>query len=104
VRPDEGEPGGDSLRPLPGLDRLDELAGSIRAAGLDVTIDHDAAAAAPLPAGVDLSAYRIVQEALTNTLRHADASHAAVIVRTADGMLDLEIRDDGSALSGAAAG
>jgi signal transduction histidine kinase len=95
VRPDEDGVDGDRLRPLPGLDRLDELAGSMRAAGLDVTIDRDAGATAPLPAGVELCAYRIVQEALTNTLRHAAASRADVTVRTADGILDLEIRDDG---------
>ncbi len=95
VRPDDGDGDGDPLRPLPGLDRLDELAGSMRAAGLDVTVDRAGLDAAPLPAGVDLSAYRIVQEALTNTLRHAAASRADVSVRSADGLLELDIRDDG---------
>ncbi len=105
VRPDAGEGSGDPLRPLPGLDRLDELAGSMRAAGLDVTIDRDGGAAAALPAGVDLSAYRIVQEALTNTLRHAGAKRADVAVRVGDGVLDLDVRDDGrGAPAGAANG
>ena len=102
VRP--GEEDGDPLRPLPGLERLDELAASMRAAGLEVTIDRDAAAGAPLPAGVDLSAYRIVQEALTNTLRHAAASHALVTVRSADGQVELDIRDDGRGAALAAGG
>ncbi len=95
VQPDEDEAGGDALRPLPGLDRLDELAGSMRAAGLDVTIDRDGLPETPLPAGVDLSAYRIVQEALTNTLRHAAATHAGVTIRTTGEILDLVICDDG---------
>ena len=48
-----------------------------------------------MPAGVDLSAYRIVQEALTNTLRHADASRAEVTIRAGSDLLELEILDDG---------
>jgi signal transduction histidine kinase len=48
-----------------------------------------------LPAGVDLSAFRIVQEALTNTLKHAQASRASVIIRRSHGGLDVEIADDG---------
>jgi signal transduction histidine kinase len=110
VRPDEDEDErageGDPLRPLPGLDRLDELADSMRAAGLDVTVDRAGLDATPLPAGVDLSAFRIVQEALTNTLRHAAASHAGVRLHTVDGLLELDIRDDGRgpAAGGSAAG
>ncbi|WP_202918963.1 sensor histidine kinase [Saccharothrix deserti] len=76
----------------PGLDRLADLVEPLRAAGLRVEITHESA---PLPAGVDLSAYRIVQEALTNTLRHAQASRAEVLVRNDSGVLDLEVRDDG---------
>jgi len=97
VRPDEGSGDGDSLRPPPGLDRLDALAESMRAAGLDVTIERGGAAAPlpALPAGVDLSAYRIVQEALTNTLRHAAAGHAVVSAAVTDGVLELDVRDDG---------
>jgi signal transduction histidine kinase len=80
----------------PGLDRLAELAGTLRAAGLEVAVRHeDAEATGPLPAGVDLSAYRIVQEALTNTLRHAGASRAEITVRAVDGMLELDVFDDG---------
>ena len=49
----------------------------------------------PLPRTLDLSAYRIVQEALTNVLKHAGASHAEVVVRHRPDALQLEIRDDG---------
>jgi signal transduction histidine kinase len=56
---------------------------------------HREGAEDALPAGVDLSAYRIVQEALTNTLRHAGASRAAVTVRSAPGLLELDVLDDG---------
>ena len=93
VRP--GPDDDDPLRPRPGLDRLDELAASVRAAGLDVTVHDDGRSSVSLPAGVDLSAYRIVQEALTNTLRHAGASHVDVSVRAGGGAIELEIRDDG---------
>ncbi|OKI33236.1 two-component sensor histidine kinase [Saccharothrix sp. CB00851] len=76
----------------PGLDRLADLVEPLRAAGLHVDVRRDPV---PLPAGVDLSAYRIVQEALTNTLRHAHASRADVVVRNDSGVLELEVRDDG---------
>jgi signal transduction histidine kinase len=57
---------------------------------------HVQGKAASLPPGVDLSAYRIVQEALTNTLKHAGASHAKVVVHYRDDELVLEITDDGA--------
>ena len=82
--------------PQPGLDRLDELVAQVRAAGLAVGISVEGAPR-PLPAGVDLSAYRVVQEALTNTLKHADATRADVAVRYRDEALDVEVRDDGEA-------
>jgi signal transduction histidine kinase len=90
-----------------GLDRLEELAGSLRAAGLEVELRRTGASpAGSVPSGVDLSAYRIVQEALTNTLRHAQASRVVVTVREAADMLELEIRDNGrgGALTEPAAG
>lgn len=82
--------------PQPGLDRLDELAAQVRAAGLDVTVTVDGLPAA-LPAGIDLSSYRIIQEALTNTLRHARARAAEVTVRCRSGALEIEVVDDGKA-------
>ncbi len=80
--------------PLPGLGRLDSLVEQVRATGLAVSLEIQGAPRV-LPAAVDLSAYRIVQEALTNTLKHASAEHASV--RVAYGKeLALEVRDDGS--------
>jgi signal transduction histidine kinase len=69
----------DSTRhaPQPTLDRLDELVGKVRAAGLAVTSDT-AGEPRPLPPGVDLSAYRIVQEALSNAMRHAPGAAVRV--------------------------
>ena len=66
----------------------------------DVTVDragdaHSALGGSPLPRGVDLSAYRIIQERLTNTLKHAHASHADVTVRYGSNELQIEILDDG---------
>ena len=90
VRPDAG---GEPAGPQPGLDRLGELAAPLRAAGLEVELRREAPG--PLATGVDLSAYRIVQEALTNTLRHAGATRAEVVVQAASGVLDLDVRDDG---------
>ncbi len=79
--------------PQPGLARLDGLIDQVRATGLDVALEIEGALQ-PLPATVDLSAFRIIQEALTNTLKHADARHAQVRVRYGD-ELRLQIRDDG---------
>ena len=100
VRP--GEEDG-PLQPLPGLERLPELVASLEEAGLDVTLTRDEGDFDALPAGIDLSAYRIVQEALTNTLRHSGAQHAEVDVRRTADTLELEIRDDGRGATAAAA-
>jgi signal transduction histidine kinase len=87
-----GDP--DPTHPQPGLARLDELAEPLRLGGLDVVVRREGDVA-EVPAGVDLSAYRIVQEALTNTLRHARATRAEVTVRYDHGAVELEVRDDG---------
>src|SRR5262245_59993332 len=86
----------DPSGPQPGLDRLDELAEPLRAGGLDVVVRREGEPA-PLPAGVDVSAYRIVQEALTNTLRHARATSAEVTVTYEDDAVEVDVRDDGRA-------
>jgi signal transduction histidine kinase len=80
--------------PQPGLDQLDELVERIRTGGVQVIVRREGEPAALAP-GVDLSAYRIVQEALTNTLRHARAGSAEVLVRFAGDTLELVIDDDG---------
>ena len=83
-----------SLSPQPGLSDLDALADPLRAAGLSVDIRLEGTART-LPAGVDLAAYRIVQEALTNVLKHANAQQANVAVRYGADRIDLEVTDDG---------
>jgi signal transduction histidine kinase len=85
--------------PAPGLSQLGALTDSVRAAGLQVELDVDDGA--PLPALVDLAAYRIVQEALTNALRHAHARRVQVRVARAAGALTIEVLDDGSGAPGA---
>jgi signal transduction histidine kinase len=84
----------DSLSPQPGLDDVPALVTKIREAGLPVELSVEGERRA-LPAGIELSAYRIVQEALTNTLKHADGAHAEVHVRYGSDSLELEIVDDG---------
>jgi signal transduction histidine kinase len=83
-----------ALTPQPGLGELPALAESVRAAGLPVrlVVDGDAAA---LPAAVDVSAYRIVQEALTNVLKHAGSARAEVSVGVVGDALMIEVTDDG---------
>ena len=78
------------LTPAPSMSRLDELLALVRASGLPVhcTISGEPT---PLPPGVDLTAYRIVQEALTNALRHAPGSAAAVTVAYEDGGLSVAV-------------
>jgi signal transduction histidine kinase len=83
-----------SLSPQPGLASLDLLLAEMREAGLPVQLRVEGQPE-PLPPGVDLAAYRIVQEALTNTLRHAGPAHANVLVRYQQHALELEILDDG---------
>jgi signal transduction histidine kinase len=84
------------LAPQPGMDGLDTLIEQARDRGLDVELVSEGRPG-PLPPGVDLSAYRIVQEALTNTLKHAGSRHARVVVGYGDQQLELHISDDGSA-------
>jgi signal transduction histidine kinase len=79
--------------PQPGLDQLDRLIDQIRATGLLVSLEVEGSPR-PLFAAVELSAFRIVQEALTNSLKHAAAEHVRVRIRYGD-KLELEIRDDG---------
>jgi signal transduction histidine kinase len=82
--------------PQPGLGQLDALAASLEATGLRVAVDREPDELT-LPAAVDLSAFRIVQESLTNTLRHSQATRARVTVRCAPGSVRLEICDGGPA-------
>jgi signal transduction histidine kinase len=82
------------LLPQPGLDGLDSLLGEIDHAGLPVEL-HVEGKPFPLPRGIDLSAYRIVQEGLTNALKHAHASDADVTVRYRPDELEIEVRDNG---------
>src|SRR5215470_5611777 len=92
VRPQGGER--DGWAPPPGLAGLGGLLDRVRAAGLTVTTRVDGAPVG-LPAGVDLAAYRIVQEALTNTLKHARAQAAEVHVCYSPAGLVVEVTDDG---------
>jgi signal transduction histidine kinase len=80
--------------PHPGLDRLESLIEEIGRAGLPVRLQVEGERIA-LPAAIDLSAYRIVQEGLTNALRHAQASQADVLVRYGHGDVQIEVRDNG---------
>jgi signal transduction histidine kinase len=81
--------------PSPGLARLGDLVDSAAAAGLSVHVE-EAGRPVPLPADVDLAAYRIIQEALTNSARHSGGTTATVRVAYGDGGVILEVGDDGS--------
>jgi signal transduction histidine kinase len=91
LRSDDGPA---ALRPQPGLADLEQLVGGVREAGLPVTLQIEGTPR-PLPPALDLSAFRIVQEALTNTLKHAGPARAEVTVRYEDGLVTLEIADTG---------
>jgi signal transduction histidine kinase len=91
------------LGPQPTLADVDALVGSVRRAGLPVTLRVEGPAA-QLPAGVELSAYRIIQEGLTNALKHARATRAEVLLRYGADELEIEVRDDGVAAPAANGG
>ena len=81
-----------SFAPAPGLDGLDALAERVRSAGLAVELSAEPVS---LPPSVELAAYRIVQEALTNTLKHAGATTARVEVRQTGRTLEIDVVDNG---------
>jgi signal transduction histidine kinase len=83
-----------ALEPLPGMDQLDALVSATRQAGVDVSVQIEGQPE-PLAPGIDLTAFRIVQEALTNTIKHAGPAHARLTVRYSSDTLELEIVDDG---------
>lgn len=88
------------LSPQPGLDRLGQLVDRVSFAGLPVEV-RISGESRPLPQGIDVTAYRIVQEALTNALRHGDGGKAEVTVRYADHALRVEVLNTGpSVLTG----
>jgi signal transduction histidine kinase len=89
-RPEEAP----ALAPQPSLQHLERLVAQAREAGLpvDLRVEGDPTELAP---GVDLTAYRLVQEGLTNAVKHARASKAEVLVRYGDGQVEIEVTDDG---------
>jgi signal transduction histidine kinase len=96
-------PGEAPRSPAPGLDRLPELLEQARAAGLTADLDVEGQRV-PLPPGVDLAAFRIVQEALTNIVRHSGARSARIRLVYRPGLLDLSVDDDGPAVAGGETG
>jgi signal transduction histidine kinase len=84
----------DGLAPMPSMDRLGELLEHVRAAGMPVELAVTGDPR-PLDPGVELSAYRIIQEALTNSLKHARGARARVDVRYEPAALEVEVQDDG---------
>ncbi|HSP72075.1 MAG TPA: sensor histidine kinase, partial [Gaiellaceae bacterium] len=95
---------GAALEPQPGLDQIDRLLERARTAGLPVELSVEGAPR-PLAPGVDLNAYRIVQEALTNALKHTSGATAEVRLRYQGDSLELEVANDGTAvLSGDGSG
>jgi signal transduction histidine kinase len=89
-RPEEAP----ALAPQPSLGRLDKLVEQAREAGLGVELRIEGDPL-PLPASVDLTAYRLVQEGLTNALKHARAERAQVLVRYGNGAIEVTVSDDG---------
>jgi signal transduction histidine kinase len=89
---EDGELG---LAPQPRLADLDALAEQMRLAGLPVEVELEGNPR-PLPIGVDLSVYRIAQEALTNALKHAGPARARLVLRYRESEVELEVVDDGS--------
>ncbi|MFJ3670599.1 sensor histidine kinase [Streptomyces sp. NPDC090106] len=85
----------EDLEPQPGLAQLDALIGRVRAAGTPVALAVSLPPE-PLPPGLDLTAYRVVQEALTNTIKHAPGADASVMIGYAEDTLEIEVLDTGA--------
>ena len=98
-RPEEAP----ALAPQPSLEHLDRLVAQAREAGLPVELKVEGDPV-QLAAGLDLTAYRLVQEGLTNALKHAGAEHAEVLVRYDDGHVELTVTDDGKGDGGGESG
>ncbi|MFF5365737.1 sensor histidine kinase [Streptomyces sp. NPDC013187] len=94
LRQDGESPGSGSLDPSPGLSRLPELVAACESAGLEVTVTTEGEPQ-PLSPGVDLTAYRIVQEALTNVTKHAAAEAAHVLLAYTGSRLLITVTNDG---------
>jgi signal transduction histidine kinase len=90
----DGDESAAALQPQPGMIGVDALVQSVRQAGLPVDLRISGAARA-LPPGIDIAAYRIVQEALTNALRHAGPARATVEIAYHSGEITLRIEDTG---------
>ncbi|MEV5848963.1 sensor histidine kinase [Streptomyces sp. NPDC051985] len=84
--------------PMPTLERLAELVERVRSGGLSVDLAVEGEPR-PLPPGVELCAYRVVQEALTNVLKHAGHAHARVLLRYGAGELTVSVLDDGEGVN-----
>jgi signal transduction histidine kinase len=93
-RPEEAP----ALAPQPSLEHVGRLVDQARESGLPVELRIEGEAT-QLPAGLDLTAYRLVQEGLTNAIKHANATRAEVVVRYGDGEVELLVSDDGTGMS-----
>jgi signal transduction histidine kinase len=98
-RPEEAP----ALAPQPSLEHLDRLIAHTQERGLPVELRVEGTPE-PLPASIDLTAYRLVQEGLTNAIKHARAQHAEVVVRYGDGHVELTVTDDGTGDGGGESG
>jgi signal transduction histidine kinase len=99
LREGEGDGGRAPLAPAPGLAELDALVAQAAGAGVEVTVSLEGEPRR-LPPAVDLACYRVVQESLTNVVRHAEASQAEITVTHLDDRVVVEVLDDGAAPSG----
>jgi signal transduction histidine kinase len=95
----EPGPGQAPLGPAPGLTAIERLAASTLEAGVKVDVDWHGSRE-PLPADIDLSAFRIIQEAVTNVVRHAGTGQCQVCIDRQDGQLSIEVTDSGRGGSG----
>jgi signal transduction histidine kinase len=92
---------GPDLAPTPGLDQLDVLADGVRRAGVPVDLVQTGTRV-PLPAGIELAAYRVVQEALTNTVKHAVGASVTVTIEHDPDALRIDVTDTGGAADASA--